>query len=139
MWRPMFLSTGLLRLCKSGRRTIPALVHLESEMAGKGTARSRKPGFYSRALNEAERLELEEARGVNGIDEEIAVLRVKLKELIAKEPERFDLHLRMANTIARLVMTRYSITREQKKSLKEAITRVLTEIAVPLGIKAIIK
>jgi hypothetical protein len=41
--------------------------------------------------------------------------------------------------IARLVRTRYSITREQKKTLKEAITKVLTDIAVPLGIKALIK
>jgi len=108
-------------------------------MAGKSTQRDTRPGFYGRALDEAEKLELEEARGVDGIDEEIAILRIKLRELIAKEPQKFDLHLKMANTIARLVMTRYSITREQKKSLKEAITKVLTEIAIPLGIKAIIK
>jgi hypothetical protein len=55
------------------------------------------------------------------------------------EPERFDLHLRLATTIARLVTTRYNISKEQKKSLREAITKVLTEIAVPLGIKSIIK
>ncbi len=80
-----------------------------------------------------------QARGIEGIDEEIAILRVKLRELIDKQPDRFDLHLEAANTIARLVRTRYSITKEQKKSLKEAITKVLTDIAVPLGIKALIK
>jgi hypothetical protein len=108
-------------------------------MTRKSTAKGKKPGFYGQALDEAEKLELEEARGVDGIDEEIAILRVKLRELIVEEPQRFDLHLKMANAIARLVMTRYNITREQKKSLKEAITRVLTEIAVPLGIKAIVR
>jgi len=100
---------------------------------------AERRGFYSRALDEAEKLELEEARCIEGIDEEIAVLRVKLRELIETEPDRFALHLEAANTIARLVKTRYNITREQKKSLKEAITTVLTEIAVPLGIKTIIK
>jgi len=55
------------------------------------------------------------------------------------EPERFDLHLKMAEAIARLVKTRYHISKEQKKSLKAAITKVLTEIAIPLGIKALIK
>ena len=105
----------------------------------RSAARRRKSGFYGQALDEAERLELEEARRVDGIDEEIAILRVKLRELIATKPERLDLHLRMASTIARLVTIRYNITKEQKRSIKEAITKVLTEIAIPLGVKAIIK
>jgi len=108
-------------------------------MTEKSAEKGKRHGFYGQALNEAERLELEEARGVDGIDEEIAVLRVKLRELIVAEPERFELHLKLANTIARLVTTRYNITKEQKKSLKEAITKVLTEIAIPLGIKTLIK
>jgi hypothetical protein len=108
-------------------------------MTRKNAARGKKPGFYGRALNEAERLELEEARGIDGIDEEIAILRIKLRELIVAKPERFDLHLRVVSAIARLVTARYNITREQKKSLKEAITRVLTEIAIPLGIKTLMK
>ena len=108
-------------------------------MTKKGAVKGKKYGFYSRTLDEAERLELEEARGIEGLDEEIAVLRVKLRELMVTEPERFDLQLKTANTIARLVMTRYNVTKEQKKSLKEAISKVLTEIAIPLGVKAIIR
>jgi hypothetical protein len=108
-------------------------------MARKDATKGKRHGFYSQVLNEAEKLELEEARSIDGIDEEIAILRVKLRELIVAEPERFDLHLKLAITIARLVTTRYNISKEQKKSLREAITKVLTEIAVPLGIKALIK
>jgi hypothetical protein len=121
---PMFSSMGLLRQWK---------------MARKGARKDKGHGFYSQALNEAEKLELEEARSIDGIDEEIAILRVKLRELIVAKPERLDVHLKLATTIARLVTTRYNITKEQKKSLKEAVTRVLTEIAIPLGIKAIIR
>jgi hypothetical protein len=91
-------------------------------------------GFYGRALEEAEKLELEEASHVEGIDEEIALLRVKLRELLEEQPERIDLHLEAANIIACLVKTRYQITRVQKKSLREAIQKVLTEVAVPLGV-----
>ena len=108
-------------------------------MVRKNVVKNKRHVFYGQALNEAERLELEEARGVEGIDEEIAILRLKLRELIVAAPEKFDLHLKLATTIARLVSTRYSISKEQKKSLKEAITKVLTEIAVPLGLKAVIK
>ena len=102
--------------------------------APKGNQNARKHGFYSRALSEAEKVELEEASLVEGIDQEIAFLRLKLKELAEHEPERIDLHLEAANTIARLVRTRYQISKEQKKSLKEAINKVLTDVAVPLGI-----
>jgi hypothetical protein len=108
-------------------------------MAKKETQKGKKKGFYGRALDEAEKLGLEEAREIEGLDEEIAILRVKLRELIEKEPERFDLHLRAANTIARLVGIRYNITKEQKNSLREAITKVLTEIAIPLGVNILVK
>ncbi len=107
--------------------------------APKGNQNARKHGFYSHALSEAEQVKLEQARGIEGIDEEIALLRVKLREVIEKEPDRLDLHMEAANTIARLVRTRYNISKEQKKSLKEAIAKVLTEVAIPLGVKALIK
>ena len=100
----------------------------------KGKRKSSPRGFYRRALDEAERLELEEASHIEGIDEEIALLRVKLRELVEEQPERTELHFEAANIIARLVRTRYQITREQKKSLREAIQKVLTDVALPLGI-----
>jgi hypothetical protein len=100
----------------------------------KNKRKNSRLGFYGRALDEAEKLELEEASHVEGIDEEIALLRVKLRELLGEQPERIDLHFEAANIIARLVRTRYQITKEQKKSLREAIQKVLTEVAVPLGV-----
>jgi hypothetical protein len=102
--------------------------------APKGNQNARKHGFYSRALTEAEKVELEEASLVEGIDQEIAFLRMKLKELAEREPERIDLHLEAANTIARLVRTRYQISKDQKRSLKEAIQKVLSDVVLPLGI-----
>lgn len=100
------------------------------------SAGARQPGsgFYSRALTVAEQLELEDAGCVDGIDDEIALLRVRLRRLVEQSPERIDLQVDLAGAIARLVRTRYQISSEQKKSLKAAISRVLEEVAVPLGI-----
>ena len=95
---------------------------------------ARTHGFYSRALTEAEKLEMEDAAQVDGVDQEIALLRIKLRELVASEPNRIDLHIEAATAIARLIKTRYQISKEQKQSLKEAIQKVLTEVAIPLGI-----
>ncbi|OGO03897.1 MAG: hypothetical protein A2Y72_03625 [Chloroflexi bacterium RBG_13_53_26] len=107
--------------------------------APQGNQNAKKHGFYSKALDKAEELQLEEARGIDGLDEEIAVLRIKLRSIIQSDPKNIELALAAANTIARLVRTRYNISKEQKRSLKDAIAKVLTEIAVPLGIKALIR
>ena len=107
--------------------------------APKGNQNARKHGFYSQVLDQAGLLRLDRALEVEGLNEEIVILRVKLLSLIENHPDRIDLQVITANTIARLIRTRYNVSKEQHKPLKEAITKVLTDIAVPLGIKALIK
>ena len=102
--------------------------------APKGNQNARKHGFYSKVLDEAERLDLELASGVEGIDDEIALLRVKIKSILEHDPENIRLIMEATNTLAKLVKTRYNITKEQKKGLKEAISNVLRDVALPLGI-----
>ena len=102
--------------------------------APKGNQNARKHGFYSRVLDEAERLDFELASGVEGIDDEIALLRVKIKSLLEHDPENIRLIMQATNTLAGLVKARYNITKENKKGLKEAIGNVLKDVALPLGI-----
>ena len=102
--------------------------------APKGNQNARKHGFYSKVLDEAEQLDFELAAGVDGIDEEIALLRVKIKSILENDPENIKLIMRATNSLERLIRTRYNITREQKKGLKEAIGNVLRVVALPLGI-----
>ena len=111
-------------------------------MSGKsrkvGTTRgnqSAKQGFYSRVLDEAEKLDFELASGVEGIDDEIALLRVEIKKAIAGgDSSNLKLLVGATNALERLIRTRYKITREQRKGLKEAIGNVLRDVAIPLGI-----
>ena len=102
--------------------------------APKGNQNARKHGFYAKVLDEAEQLDFELASGVNGIDDEITLLRVKIKSVLEKDPENIKLIMQATNTLAGLVKTRYNITKEQKKGLKEAIGNVLRDVALPLGI-----
>ena len=102
--------------------------------APKGNQNARKHGFYAKVLDEAEQLDFELASGVNGIDDEIALLRVKIKSVLEKDPENINLIMQATNTLATLVKTRYRISKEQRKGLKEAIGNVLRDVAVPLGI-----
>ena len=102
--------------------------------APKGNQNARKHGFYSKVLDEAEQLDLELASDVEGIDDEIALLRVKIKSILEKDPENIRLLAAATNALARLVRTKYNISKQDRKGLKEAIGNVLRDIALPLGI-----
>ena len=99
-----------------------------------GNQNARTHGFYSRVLDEVEQIDFELANDVYGIDDEIALLRVKIKSLLDHDPENVQLMMQATNALARLVSTRYQITGGEKRKLKEAIGDVLKEVAVPLGI-----
>lgn len=100
----------------------------------RGSRKTERSDFSSRVLDEAEKLDLKEAADVDGIDNEIAVLRVKIKSVLEKDPENIRLIMQATNTLAGLVKTRYRIGKEQRQGLKEAIGNVLKDVAIPLGI-----
>jgi hypothetical protein len=102
--------------------------------APRGNQNARKHGFYSRVLSEAERQDFEQATAVEGIDEEIALLRVKIKSLVAGDPDNIKLIMQATGTLARLLMTKNNIGKKDRQGLKEAIGNVLKDIALPLGI-----
>jgi len=104
--------------------------------APKGKQNARKHGFYDKVFDEADRLDFELASGVNGIDDEIALLRVTIKSILGDEngPKKIKLLVDATNALERLIRTRYKISKEQKKGLKEAIGNVLRDVALPLGI-----
>jgi len=102
--------------------------------APKGNQNARRRDFYAKVLDEAERLDFELASGVEGIDGEMALLRVKIKSILEHDPENVKLIMQATNALERLIRTRYKITKEQRKGLREAIGNVLREVALPLGI-----
>jgi hypothetical protein len=45
----------------------------------------------------------------------------------------------VTNALARLVMTKYDISKNDKQGLKEAVENVLRDVALPIGIGSIFK
>jgi len=90
--------------------------------------------FYTQALDEAELVDFQAAAGIEGIDDEITLMRLRIKDLVHVEDiEPLAMAMR---TLARLVATRYNVGRHDKKGIKDAIGNVLRDIALPLGIVA---
>ncbi len=94
----------------------------------------RKGRFYEAALSEVQRLMLPEARELEGLDEEIAVLRVKFLTSLQEEPQNHELHLKEAATLVRAVATRYKLGSKARKDLYESVDAVLKNLGLPLGV-----
>ncbi|BAQ34254.1 hypothetical protein ABFB50_04095 [Dehalococcoides sp. THU3] len=99
-----------------------------------GNQNARKHGFYSRVLDTDELEDYEQATLAEGIDEEIALLRVKIKSILRHDPDNLKLLMQAVTTLSRLLSARYNISRQDKGGLREAIFNVLRDVAVPLGI-----
>ena len=73
---------------------------------------------------------------MEGLDQEIAILRLKLKSLLANSPESVPLILQACRTLARLLVIKYQLPTSKKKDILDAATHVLRDIGIPLGITA---
>lgn len=99
-----------------------------------GNQNARTHGFYSKVLDEEQQRKYTQAVEVEGLDSEIALLRVKIKSLVARDPENIDLITQGTNALARLTMTKYNINKTDKQGLREAIGNVLKDVVLTLGI-----
>ena len=86
---------------------------------------ARTHGFYSKVLLGTQKQDFEEATHVEGLDEEIALLRVRIKALIEHDSENAELIERAVKTLARLVIARYAHRMSETGSLKEAVRSVI--------------
>ncbi len=95
------------------------------------------PSLYQSALDKAEALDFKVALNTEGLDNEIALLRIQIKALLVQDDTLTLKDLTLATTaLARLVVARYHISKSDRKGIKEAIGNVLRDIALPLGISA---
>ncbi|MBN1367938.1 MAG: hypothetical protein JW967_08430 [Dehalococcoidales bacterium] len=99
-----------------------------------GNQNARRHGFYSDLLDETQQADFLQALQVEGLDIEIALLRVKLKSVIRNDPDNIKLITRAAESLAKLVKVKYSGGKNDPKKTKEAIGNVLRDFIIPLGI-----
>jgi hypothetical protein len=81
----------------------------------KGNQNARKHGFYSKVLDAAQKRELAYAIDVEGIDEEIALMRVKIRSVLEKDPENIKLIMAALKTLAGLLKSDMELNKNQKR------------------------
>jgi hypothetical protein len=85
-------------------------------------------GFYSKALSAAEQIALAEAMEVVGLDEEIALLRLRLQQAVREHPKDVELMFKGALLLARLVATKFRLSPPETADLAETIQRAVVAL-----------
>src|SRR4030066_1138419 len=100
----------------------------------KGNQNACKHGFYSKAFDEADKFDFKDASGVEGLDEELALLRLEIKKAISGGDERnLLLLIKAAGALEKLLRTRFQIASVQGTGIKETIRSIAKEYLLPLG------
>jgi hypothetical protein len=81
--------------------------------------------FYTEALDAAEQTDLDEARSIDGVDEEIALLRLRLRQALTDRPDDLALIFRGVELLAKLVATRYRLSKRAERELGDSIANVV--------------
>jgi hypothetical protein len=100
--------------------------------AGPGSGRRLARSFYDQALTEAEAQDLPSAQEMSGLDEEIAVLRLKLRSALEERPEDVRLMLKGIELLVRAVSARFRLSSKDKEDLAESVRGVLRDIGGPV-------
>ncbi len=90
--------------------------------------RSSVRDFYRRALTEAEQLELDGARELEGLEEEIAVLRVRLQTALQEKPEDLELLTKGVEVLVKAVGAQYRLSPRARKDLADNVAAVLNSL-----------
>jgi len=98
----------------------------------KGNQAARKHGYYSNVLDAEQQQDFEQAINVEGLDEEIALMRVKIKSLIQKDPDNLKLITQAFNALTKLIIAKYDVPKDDKKTFMEIVSNVLSHV-IPAG------
>lgn len=84
--------------------------------------------FYAECVSEAERPQLEAALTIEGLEYEIALLRVRLKAVAKAHPEDFRLLTHGTQALARAVATQYRLSPKARRDLADNLSAVLNSL-----------
>ena len=104
----------------------PAARRRSPRSSGRTHRRSKlKQDFYGSALDSAEQIELEAASDIEGLDKEIALLRMKLRAVLSERPEDLPLMLRGIELLVKAVSARYRLSKQAEEDLAGSLAGVI--------------
>jgi len=106
--------------------------------APKGNQNAIKHGYYSRTFSPADRFDLDIAADMEGVGEEIALLRFEIKKAITGGDMKNLAPLVQATVaLEKLIRTHHRLFMEKRNSLKLVVENVVRNVLLPLGPAAV--
>ena len=90
--------------------------------------------FYASRMTRADKKRLADAQVVRGLDSEVALLRLKLGNLVDNDPDNIPLIFKGADLIVRAVAARTRVSKDSPEDSDQAIFNALKEAADTLGL-----
>jgi hypothetical protein len=97
-------------------------------MAGSTAERGSARAFYEAALSEAERADLSAAKEVSGLDEELAMLRLRLRTALKNRPRDLPLMIRGLDALRRMVAVKYGLSKADRKEMSPFLEETLLQL-----------
>jgi hypothetical protein len=97
-------------------------------MAGNTAEHAGAQAFYEAALSEAERAFLPAAKEVSGLDEEMAMLRLRLRTALKNRPQDLALMIRGLDTLRRMVAVKYGLSKSDRKEMSPFLEETLLQL-----------
>jgi hypothetical protein len=102
--------------------------------APKGNQNAVKHGYYSRKLAAVEKHDYEFTAGMQGVEEEITLLRFEIKKAISGGDIKNLIPLtKAALALEKLIRTHHQFFAEKQDNLKAALRNVIRDVIIPFG------
>jgi len=90
-----------------------------------GNQNARTHGYYSKTLTPQQRETLQDTAGLDGLDQEIAILRVKIASIVKNDPHNLRVLMLALSSLARLLQTKQLLDGNDRQ-LVDAFQTVLS-------------
>ena len=98
-----------------------------------GNQNARKHGFYSAAFTAQDKVNLNQASQIDGLDEEIALIRARLRSVVKNDPDNIRLISEAASTLARLMRTSQKLGFSRTEHVEQARWNVFYQMGTQFG------
>ena len=93
--------------------------------------------FYAASMTRTDKKRLADAQVVRGLNDEIALLRLKLGNLVDNDPDNIPLIFKGADLIVRAVAARTRVSKDSPEDSEQAIYHMLKDASEHFGLKMI--
>ena len=93
--------------------------------------------FYASKMTRIDKKRLADAHNVRGLDDEIALLRLKLDHVIDNDPDNIPLIFKGADLIVRAVAAKTRVSKDSPEDSQQGIYNILKDASEHFGLKRI--